>query len=200
MIQFYLASSNSHKAQEFNILFKPYLIKVLPAPSSMEVDESGTTFMQNSFLKAKAYFDKFKSPVLADDSGLCVDALPDELGVKTARYGGENLTAKERYELLLKSMQGVPLEKRGAYFVCYLCFYLKPEEVYFFEGRVHGSIGFEAHGEHGFGYDPIFVPRDYKPAGKTLAEIPEWKDVHSHRAIACQLAQKFFQERVGQKA
>ena len=126
MIQFYLASSNSHKAQEFNILFKPDLIKVFPAPSSMEVDESGTTFMQNSFLKAKAYFDKFKSPVLADDSGLCVDALPDELGVKTARYGGENLTAKERYELLLKSMQGVSLEKRGAYFVCYLCFYLKP--------------------------------------------------------------------------
>jgi XTP/dITP diphosphohydrolase len=200
MMQFFLASSNPHKAEEFNILFKPEVIKIVPAPSALDVEENGTTFMQNSFLKAQAYFQKYKQPVLADDSGLCVEALPNDLGVKTARYGGDNLTAKERYELLLKNLQGVPEEKRDAYFVCYLCFYVKPEEVYFFEGRVQGRIAFEAKGDHGFGYDPVFVPRDYKPGGKTLAEIPQWKDLHSHRAIACQLAQKFFQERVGQKA
>ncbi|MFZ4712701.1 MAG: non-canonical purine NTP pyrophosphatase [Bacteriovoracaceae bacterium] len=198
-MNFFLASTNPHKAEEFNILFRPEILKVLPAPKALEVEENGTTFMQNSFLKAEAYFKAFKSPVVADDSGLCVEALPEDLGVQTARYGGPNLTAKERYELLLRNMLNVPDEKRGAYFVCYLCFYLSSSEVFFFEGRVHGSIAHKAEGSSGFGYDPIFVPRDFKPGGKTLAEIPEWKDVHSHRAVACSLAQKFFQERVGQK-
>ncbi len=198
MMNFILATSNPHKAEEFNVLFKPEVLKVIAAPKALEVEENGTTFMQNSFLKAKAYYDAFKLPVVADDSGLCVEALPNDLGVHTARFGGEGLKASERCELLIKKMENVEAAKRQAYFVCYLCFYLDPNQVFFFEGRVHGSIGYEMRGSQGFGYDPVFVPRDYK-GDKSLAEIPEWKDQHSHRAIATQLAQKFFQERVGQR-
>jgi XTP/dITP diphosphohydrolase len=198
MIKFILATSNPHKAEEFNTLFRPDVLKITVAPKALEVDENGTTFMQNSFLKAKAYYDAFKEPVLADDSGLCVDALPNDLGVLTARFGGEGLTSNQRCELLLKKMENIEESKRQAYFVCYLCFYLDPNQVFFFEGRVHGSIGHALRGTQGFGYDPIFVPRDYK-GDKSLAEIPDWKDQHSHRAIATQLAQKFFQERIGQR-
>lgn len=192
-----LASTNLHKAQEFKILFDKNIIQISPAAEGMEVDETGNTFIDNSFLKAKAYFEKFKMPVLSDDSGLIVTSLPDELGVKTARFGGPGLNAKERAELLLKKMQGKMGSDREAYFVCCLCCYISPQEIFFFEGRVNGSIGFEYKGEHGFGYDPVFIPKELK-TGQTLAEVPEWKDQNSHRALACQYAQKFFKERVCQ--
>lgn len=197
-MNFILASSNPHKSEEFKVLFDKEIISINPAAQSIEVDETGNTFIDNSFLKAKAYFDKFKIPVMADDSGLVVTSLPEDLGVKTARFGGPGLSAKERSELLLKTLQGKTDLDREAYFICCLCFYLSATEIFFFEGRVYGSIGHEYKGDHGFGYDPVFVPKELK-TGQTLAEVPEWKDQNSHRALACQYAQKFFKERVCQK-
>lgn len=197
-MKFILATSNQHKAEEFKILFDKNVIEITAAAESIEVEETGNTFIDNSFLKAKTYYDKFKTPVLADDSGLVLDSMPDELGIQTARFGGPGLSAKERCELLLTKLSGKTGYDREAYFICCLCFYLSPTEIFFFEGRVTGSIGLEYQGEYGFGYDPVFLPKELK-TGQTLAEAPEWKDQNSHRALACQYAQKFFKERVCQK-
>lgn len=191
MHNFVLASSNQHKAEEFKILFDPSILNVESASQSIEVEETGETFLENALLKAKTYYDEFKKPVMADDSGLVVQALPNDLGVKTARFGGDGLSAKQRCDLLLDKMKNIKDEDRSAYFVCYLCFYLNPKEVFFFEGRVKGKIAYQYRGEHGFGYDPVFIPTDLKE-DKTLAEVPLWKDQNSHRAIACKEALKFF--------
>jgi XTP/dITP diphosphohydrolase len=83
--------------------------------------------------------------------------------------------------------------KRNAYFICVLCFYVSPEEHYFFEGRVHGVIGDKRQGSHGFGYDPIFIPERKENDGLSLAELPEWKNEFSHRAKASRAALAFFQ-------
>lgn len=198
MISVILASSNKHKAEELSLLFDKNVVRVAAAPEKIEVVEDGETYHDNALLKAKAYYDRFKCPVVADDSGLSVDALPGELAVQTARFGGDNLTAKERYELLLNRMTLVPDDKRQAHFVCVLCFYLNPNEIFFFEGKVDGSIAFDAKGEHGFGYDPVFIPTGLDGQA-TLAQLPEWKDKNSHRSRAVQAAQKFFAGFICQK-
>lgn len=194
MHEFILASGNPHKAAEFATLLSA--VKVVAAPSKIEVEETGKTFKENALLKAEAYYQKFKCPVLADDSGLIVEALPNELGVYSARYGGEGLDDKGRAMKLLEALKEVPSLERGAHFECHLCFYFGPEEIFFFEGRVEGLIGQEYVGEHGFGYDPIFHPKARPEV--TMAQVPEWKDLNSHRAHACQHAEAFFSKRLGQ--
>jgi XTP/dITP diphosphohydrolase len=161
----------------------------VPAKKKLEVIEDGISFYENALLKAQAYYQREKSPVLSDDSGLVVEALPDQLGVQTARFGGEGLTDKERYELLLEKLR--PEENRSAYFICVLCFYISPQEIFYFEGRAQGSIALEVSGEGGFGYDPVFLPAKH-PAQKSFADDPEFKKAHSHRAEACRQAIKFF--------
>lgn len=192
MISFILASGNAHKAEEFKDLFGD-VIKVSAAPESLEVDETGTTFTENAFLKAKAYYEAFKSPALADDSGLIVEALPAILGVQSARFAPELASYKEKCQYLLRLLEEKKIEERSAYFTCVLCFYLSPEEVYFFEGRLSGKIGQELKGSAGFGYDPIFIPERKEEDDKSLAELPEWKNLFSHRARAAQGALQYFQ-------
>lgn len=184
-----LASGNPHKAEELNELFKDSKLNIQASTEKLEVIEDGISFQENAFKKAKAYFDRFKKPTLADDSGLVIPARADILGVQSARYAPELATYTEKNQALLKDLDG--LKERKAYFVCYFCFYLNPEEVFFFEGRVHGEIGLKAQGADGFGYDPIFFP-DGKE-GQSLAELPHWKMEHSHRAKAVKEALKFFQ-------
>lgn len=184
-----LASGNAHKAEEFAELFDSEIIQVQAASEKIDVIEDGETFFANARKKAEAYFKKYNKPVMADDSGLVVEALPDELGLYSARFGGEGLTDKQRAELLLEKMKGV--EVRSAYFICVLCFYLSAEEVYFFEGRMDGVIGDEYKGEFGFGYDPVFIPVHHD-GYDTLAMIPKWKKENSHRSQACVAAQSFF--------
>lgn len=195
MKEFILASGNPHKAEEFSELF-PHSLKVLPSPKSIEVVEDGLTFTENAFKKAKAYFDYFKKPSLADDSGLTVEALPEILGVQSARFAPHLPTYKEKNLYLLDLLKNLKPTERKAYFTCVLCFYLGPNEVYFFEGRVHGIIGDSPKGEAGFGYDPIFVPDRSENDGLTLAQLPDWKKEFSHRARACKSALQFFKESV----
>lgn len=194
-MNFLLASGNAHKAEEFKELFHGTL-SVSAAPASIEVDETGKTFTENAFLKAKAYFDTYKVPALADDSGLVVESLPDILGVQSARFAPELPSYADKCKLLLQMLEG---KKREAYFVCVLCFYLSPEEVYFFEGRVHGEIGSELKGEKGFGYDPVFIPERKEGDGMSLAQLPEWKNEFSHRAKASQVALQFFKESIDKR-
>lgn len=191
MRSFVLASGNLHKAEEFKELFQGTL-DVKAAPKTLEVDESGKTFFENAFLKAKAYFEAYGVPALADDSGLVVSALPDQLGVQSARFAPELKQYSEKCHRLIELLQNK--EDRSAYFVCVLCFYLSKDEVYFFEGRVHGVIGTGLKGEHGFGYDPVFIPERKEQDGKSLAELPEWKNEFSHRAKASLEAIQFFKD------
>ncbi|CBW27971.1 conserved hypothetical protein [Halobacteriovorax marinus SJ] len=192
-MKFILASGNAHKAQEFAELFDTSIIEVSAAAEKLEVEENGTTYNENAFLKAKAYYDKFQVPVLADDSGLNVQALPEELGIYSARFGGPGLDDKDRAMLLLDKMKDI--ENRAAHFTCVLCFYLNPQEIFFFEGRLNGLIGENYIGDHGFGYDPVFHGLG-EFESKTVAQVPEWKNENSHRANACKMAEKFFKERI----
>ena len=191
MTSFILASGNAHKASEFKDLFTG-ILSISAAPKTLEVDETGKTFTENAFLKAKAYYDSYKTPALADDSGLVVEALPELLGVQSARFAPELPSYQDKCNKLLELLS--TKENRAAYFVCVLCFYLSPDEVYLFEGRVHGEIGHEIKGTGGFGYDPIFIPIRTENDGKSLAELPEWKNEFSHRAKASQAAMNFFKE------
>lgn len=188
-----LASSNTHKALEFSELFDPKVVSVVPAKEKVEVEESGGSYFANALLKAEAYFQKYRQPVIADDSGLNVEALPEELGITSARFGGEGLSDKDRALLLLAKMEGQ--SNRNAYFSCVLCVYLNEKEIFYFEGRMNGTIAYSYRGEGGFGYDPVFIPLEKTEEGLTVAELNEWKQKNSHRAIAVGFAQKFLSSR-----
>jgi XTP/dITP diphosphohydrolase len=147
------------------------------------VEETGTTFEENSFLKAEAVMKASGLPALADDSGIAVDALNGEPGIYSARYGfDESLDDFGRLLLLLKNTENVPDGQRQAQFVCVITMVTPEGEVIQARGEVHGELLRAPAGEGGFGYDPIFY---YPPYGKTLAEVSaEEKNAVSHRANA----------------
>jgi XTP/dITP diphosphohydrolase len=189
---FLLGTGNAHKAEEFKELFFQTLT-INAAPRTLDVDETANTFIENALIKAKAYYETYKVPSLADDSGLVVEALPDILGVQSARFAPELPAYPDKCQKLIEILNSTHKERK-AYFVCVLCFYLSPDEIYFFEGIVPGIIGNELKGEKGFGYDPIFIPERKENDGKSLAELSEWKNEFSHRAKAAQAAIEFFKE------
>jgi XTP/dITP diphosphohydrolase len=195
VVSLILASSNAHKSEEFKTLLGE-VMNVSAAPHALDVEETGKTFSENAFLKAKAYFEVFKTPSLADDSGLTIEALPELLGVQSARFAPELQSYPEKNRYLLELLESGKVEDRSAYFTCVLCFYFSADEVFFFEGRVHGVIAKELTGEGGFGYDPIFIPERKQADGKSLAELPEWKNIFSHRAKATEAALHFFKESI----
>ncbi len=183
------ATKNKNKLREFGEILKGFeIISQEDAGIDIEVEETGATFEENSFLKAKAIYEASGIPSIADDSGLCVDALGGEPGVYSARYGGEGLNDEGRVELLLKNMADVPREKRTARFVCAITLVNK-DEVITARGECEGTINYAPIGENGFGYDPVFYMEKYN---KTTAQMsPEEKNEISHRgkALRC-LAEK----------
>ncbi len=192
-MEFLLATSNQHKAEEFNQLFNPEIVKISAASKKLEVEETGLSYFENALLKAQAYYREYKRPILADDSGLNVEALPEDLGIYSARFGGSGLTDFDRAQLLLKKMVGIT--NRQAYFTCVLCAYMHPDEIYYFEGRLPGLIGHEYKGTTGFGYDPVFIPLEKQNEGLTVAELHEWKTKNSHRAQASSFLEKYIAAR-----
>ena len=193
-MEFILASGNQHKAQEFDELFDHRIIKICSACKSVDVIEDGNNYYENALKKAKAYYDVFKKPVVSDDSGVDVVALPNDLGIYSARFGGENINFNERIEFLLKKMQPFVGEERRASFTCVLCFYLSPDEIYYFSGKITGLLDTQPRGDQGFGYDPVFIPDELKQKDLTYAMAPDWKKDNSHRAKACKKAQDFFSQ------
>ena len=176
-----LASKNKHKLVEISQITEKFDIQlVLESDLGVDIDveETGSTFEENSFLKANAVMQATGLPALADDSGIAVDALNGEPGIYSARYGfDESLDDAGRVQLLLKNMKDVPDDKRQAKFVCVITL-VTPDEV-------HGVVTHAPAGEGGFGYDPIFY---YPPFGKTLAQVPqEEKNRVSHRAEALKI-------------
>lgn len=190
-MEFILASSNAHKAEEFNALLKGSGINIVPAAEKVDIIEDGHTFAENAFKKAEGYFEKFGTPCVADDSGLVIEAMPKIMGIHSARFAPEFDDYKDKNRELLATMSELKGPERSAYFVCNMCFYLSEDEIFFFEGRVHGEIAYDATGSDGFGYDPVFLPEGKD--GKSLAELHEWKMKNSHRSKATSAAVKFFQ-------
>ena len=181
-----LASQNKHKLEEISKItakFDMELVLQSDLGVQIDVEETGTTFEENSLLKAKAVMEATGLPALADDSGIAVDALNGEPGVYSARYGGdETLDDWGRLLLLLKNTEHVPDGQRQAKFVSVITMVTPGGRVLQARGEIHGELTREARGENGFGYDPIFY---YPPLGKTTAELsPEEKNQVSHRAKA----------------
>ena len=181
-----LASKNPHKLVEISQITEKFGIElVLQSQLGIDIDveETGTTFEENSLLKAEAVMKATGLPALADDSGIAVEALNGEPGVYSARYGfDESLNDWGRLCLLLKNMEQVPDGQRQAKFVCVITFVHPDGQVIQARGEIHGELLREARGENGFGYDPIFF---YPPLGKTTAELSaQEKNEVSHRAVA----------------
>ncbi len=177
------ASNNKGKIRELKDILSSLGIEVVSqreAGFDIEADETGTTFAENSAIKAKAIYELAKIPVLADDSGLCVDALDGQPGVYSHRFAGENATDEEKCRYILEKLENVSDEKRTARFICDMCFIDENGREYHAEGKCEGKIGREEKGNNGFGYDPIFVV-----GNRTLAELEEAeKNQISHRAEA----------------
>ena len=181
-----LASKNAHKLTEISQitrLFDMELVLQSELGVDIDVEETGTTFEENSFLKANAVMQATGLPALADDSGIAVDALNGEPGIYSARYGfDDTLDDRGRLNLLLKNTDQVPDGQRQAKFVCVITLVTPDGKVIQARGEVHGELLRAPAGEGGFGYDPIFY---YLPFGKTLAQVSaEEKNQVSHRAVA----------------
>lgn len=189
-----LASKNQHKLTELSAILSQLGFEIaLESEYGLDIDveETGTTFEENSFLKAGAVMKASGLPVLADDSGLMVDALDGAPGVYSARYG-HKASDKERTAYLLENMKDVPEERRGAKFVCVITCLFPDGRKIVARGECPGVIARAPHGENGFGYDPVF----YLPElGMTYAELPsEQKNAISHRARALQDFCRKYQE------
>ncbi|AGT33002.1 deoxyribonucleotide triphosphate pyrophosphatase [Geobacillus genomosp. 3] len=185
MKEIVIATKNAGKVREFAALFAKRGIDVkslLDFPDVPDVEETGSTFAENAKLKAEAVSDRLQRPVIADDSGLAVDALGGRPGVYSARYAGEDKNDARNIEKLLCELEGVPMEKRTARFHCALAVAIPGRLTAVVEATCDGYIAEEPRGEGGFGYDPVF----YLPEkGKTMAELtPEEKNAISHRAKA----------------
>ena len=178
-MKFVIATHNQHKLQELQRILAPLGIEAITADLS-EVEETGTTFAENAFLKAQSACREMGLPAVADDSGLEVEALDGRPGVYSARYAGENATDAQRMEKLLGELEGVPAEKRGARFVSAVCCVFPDGERIQAEGECPGAIAFAPAGEDGFGYDPVFLCGEKTFAQMTASE----KDAVSHRGKA----------------
>ena len=184
-----LASKNQKKLVEMNEILSHLGIQVCSeaeAGVDVEVEETGTTFEENSLLKARAVMEASGMPAIADDSGLCVDALNGAPGVYSARYGGEGLDDAGRYRLLLENMRG-QLDRRCR-FVSVITLCMPNGDVISARGECPGALAYAPQGENGFGYDPVFFVPEKK---KTFAQLtPEEKNAISHRGKALEAFQE----------
>lgn len=186
--QIVIATRNAHKLEELDRILKAAginveLLSVDHFPGAPEVDETEDTFEGNALLKARALAQFTGLPAIADDSGLCVDALNGSPGILSARWSGatENVDATN-LALVLEQTSDVPEEQRGAQFVCAAAYVLPDGTEHVVRGTVEGRLLRAPQGNNGFGYDPIFVPEGFS---KTTAEMsPAEKDAISHRSKA----------------
>ena len=191
-----LASKNPHKLKEISKITEQFGMELVLQSQlgiDLDVEETGSTFEENSYIKAKAVMEATGLPALADDSGIAVDALNGEPGIYSARYGfDDSLDDWGRLLLLLKNMENVPDEHRQAKYVCVITMVTPEGDCLQARGEAHGYLLREPTGTGGFGYDPIFY---YPSLGKTFAELTaEEKNQVSHRAEALKLLNQKFME------
>ena len=182
MKEIILATYNNNKKKEFLNLFGSNIkLKTLKEINfNQKIIEDGKSFIENAIKKCEAVYKKINKPVIADDSGLCVEALNGEPGIYSARYGGQSLNDTERYQYLLSQIKGI--KNLNASFVCALVLYFNKNKMYIIQEEVKGEITFTPKGNNGFGYDPIFYIPELK---KTTAELSDnEKNKISHRGKA----------------
>ncbi|MCY3625383.1 MAG: XTP/dITP diphosphatase [Candidatus Dadabacteria bacterium] len=186
-----IATRNKGKLREFrSILADGYneILSLADFDEVPEIKETGLSFRENAFIKAKTTSDFLGMDAMGDDSGLVVDALGGAPGIYSARYAGEGSSDNENNEKLLYELKGE--KNRNARFVCCIALVLAGGTQEFFEGECHGQIIQEKRGQSGFGYDPVFYVSQY---GKTMAELgPDIKNRISHRAIASEKLLSYF--------
>ena len=192
-----LASSNPGKLKEFGALLADSGMEVVPQTSLgiSDADETGLTFIENALLKARHAAQASGLPALADDSGLCVDHLHGAPGLYSARYSGGHGDAAANNAKLLRELDGVPNEQRGAFFICVLVLLRQPDDPapLIAEARWHGRILTEGRGTGGFGYNPVFLPAGY---GESVAEMDDaLKNRLSHRGQALAMLRERLRER-----
>lgn len=180
--QFILASNNRNKYIEISEILSEFGIELITARDAglvSEAEETGKSFEENALLKAEHAAAALHKTVIADDSGLCVDALDGRPGIFSARYESSD---EKRIEKLLCELEGIPYSRRTAKFVCAVALSLSDGKSYTVRGEINGRIACKPAGENGFGYDPVFVPDGFD---QTFAELPEeTKNRLSHRAMA----------------
>lgn len=193
VIDLLVATRNAHKTEEIQrILGAQFNVTDLAAhPEIPHIAESGTTFQENAILKAVAVSKRMPGFVIADDSGLEVEALGGAPGIHSARYAGMNATDQEKTDKLLEELTRVGAVKnaRRARFRCVLALACKGNVLGAFEGIIEGQIADRPHGSHGFGYDPIFMPDGFQQTFGELA--PTEKNQFSHRARALERLRTF---------
>ena len=192
-----IATNNRGKVREYRDILEPLGFETLSQEEAgihLEVEETGSTFEENAALKARAVFELAHCCVIADDSGLEVEALGGEPGIYSARYRGLG-TEHERRLAVLEGLKGV--ENRRARFVCCICYVDQDGSQRLFKGVWNGRISEEERGDNGFGYDPIFIAEDAD--GNTTASLPiEFKEHHSHRAKAVRMLMEYLRSRPAQ--
>ena len=193
VIDLLVATRNAHKTEEIQRILGPqFNVTDLAAhPEIPHIAESGTTFQENAILKAVAVSKRMPGFVIADDSGLEVEALGGAPGIHSARYAGMNATDQEKTDKLLEELTRVGATKnaRRARFRCVLALAYKGNVLGAFEGIIEGQIADRPHGSHGFGYDPIFMPEGFQQTFGELA--PAEKNQLSHRARALERLRTF---------
>ena len=186
-----IATGNAGKVREFKRMLEPLGFTVYSQKEKGIVsnpEETGDTFAENALIKARAVWEQAHTAVIADDSGLCVDALNGRPGVYSARYAGEDATDADRNRKLLSELEGV--EDRSAHFTCAIAYISADGQERVFEGICPGKIGFEPKGADGFGYDPLFYWGD-----KTFGEMTaEEKDAVSHRGRANRMLESYLKQ------
>jgi XTP/dITP diphosphohydrolase len=181
-----VASGNKAKIKEIKQIFKEYeIVDMQELGFSGDIEETGKTFKENAKIKAEFISKMFSLPTLADDSGLCVDALGGAPGVYSARFSGEGEEANRK--LLLKRLAG--LSDRSAYFESAVCLYFPNGKTLFGEGRTYGKILTEEIGTNGFGYDPLFFSNDLKKSFGLATDKEKNSVSHRYRAL-CDLREK----------
>ena len=182
-----IASRNNHKIEEMRRILEQggldiELVGTAKFPNLPDVEETGATFAANALLKARAVSEFTGLPTVGDDSGLCVDALNGMPGILSARWSGTHGNDRANLELILAQISQVPIDRRGASFVCAAA-YVHPDGTEFVvEGQMSGALIDTPRGENGFGYDPIFVPRGHQVTSAEMTS--ELKDSISHRGKA----------------
>lgn len=191
-----LASNNAHKLEEIYDILKDFnyeLKSMRDAGLEMDIEENGLTFEANSLIKAKAVVDALGCIAIADDSGLMVDALDGAPGIYSARYAGEPSDSHKNNEKLLDALKDISDDKRTAKFVSVITMVFEDGETIVARGEAHGKIGYEYKGDHGFGYDPLFID---DVSGLTFAELSsKEKNERSHRAKALFILKEALEKR-----
>lgn len=202
-MEFIAATNNVHKLAEMRRILEALGHTVRSqkeAGIALDPEETGVTFSENARIKARVICEAAGRPTVADDSGLCVDALDGAPGVYSARYAGRHGDDEANNDKLLAALNSLPQDARAAHFTSAVCVYLPDGRSFIFEGQCPGRIGFARAGENGFGYDPLFIPdcvgvdeAHTRPnaEGRTYAELSAAeKDAISHRGRALALMQQ----------